>query len=88
MPAGYLAVFGLEGVGQGRDTLFGTTPRYEDISWNGLEFNEADFERITAVDDEAWKQELASHAELFEKLRHGLPAQLREHCRRLMESLG
>ncbi len=78
----------IEGVGQGRDTLFGTTPRYEDISWNGLEFNEADFERITAVDDEAWKQELASHAELFEKLRHGLPAQLREHCRRLMESLG
>src|SRR5690606_35628950 len=78
----------IEGVAQGQDTLFGTTPRYEDITWTGLDLDKAAFERVTAVNAQAWEKELASHAELFEKLQQGLPAQLRDHCQRLMSRLG
>jgi len=78
----------IEGAAQGQETLFGTTPRYEDITWNGLEMDKADFDRVTAVNRDAWKKELASHAELFDKLQQGLPVQLREHCNQLMARLG
>jgi phosphoenolpyruvate carboxykinase (GTP) len=78
----------IEGVAQGRDTLFGTVPRYEDISWNGLDLDEEDFQRVTSIDEEAWKKELASHVELFDKLHQGLPARLRDHCGRLIAQLG
>lgn len=78
----------IEGDAEGRDTLFGTVPRYEDISWNGLDLGKEDFERVTSIDERAWKKELASHAELFEKLHRGLPAQLRDHCGRLTAQLG
>src|SRR5690606_21681798 len=30
----------IEGVAQGRETLFGTVPRYEDLSWDGLDLDE------------------------------------------------
>jgi phosphoenolpyruvate carboxykinase (GTP) len=78
----------IEGSAEGRDTLFGTVPRYEDMSWSGLDLGKEDFQRVTAVDEDAWKKELASHVELFDKLHRGLPAQLRDHCGRLMAQLG
>lgn len=78
----------IEGAAQGQDTLFGTTPRYEDLTWDGLAFTKDEFDRITAIDAEAWRKELASHAELFHKLRHGLPPSLGDHRARLAAQLG
>ncbi|MFM7284707.1 MAG: phosphoenolpyruvate carboxykinase (GTP) [Betaproteobacteria bacterium] len=66
----------IEGRAQGAEHVFGTTPRYEDIDWTGLAFSADQFSRITAIDGKSWQEEFALHAELFEKLRHGLPAAL------------
>ena len=66
----------IEGRGEGRDNLFGTTPRYADLNWNGLDFSPAQFEQVAGVDPAAWRAELALHTELFRTLAHHLPPEL------------
>ncbi|RKP49473.1 phosphoenolpyruvate carboxykinase (GTP) [Trinickia fusca] len=66
----------IEGHTEGVDHAFGMSPRYEDIDWNGLDFTREQFEQVISVDDAAWRQELALHAELFDTLRHRLPEAL------------
>ena len=60
----------------GTETVFGITPRYEDIAWQGVDFSRSDFDTITSIDRAAWQKEIALHTELFAKLRHHLPAEL------------
>ena len=66
----------IEGKAQGQENLFGVSPRYEDITWDGLQFDADQFGRITAIDPQAWRKELDLHAELFDKLKHALPQEL------------
>ncbi|WP_432258734.1 phosphoenolpyruvate carboxykinase (GTP) [Cupriavidus sp. TMH.W2] len=66
----------VEGKGQGAEHVFGTTPRYEDLNWNGVDFSPAQFTQVTSIDRDAWQQELALHDELFTKLQHRLPQAL------------
>jgi phosphoenolpyruvate carboxykinase (GTP) len=68
----------LEGTGKGVEHLFGTTPRYEDLNWTGLEFSPADYAKITSIDRTAWQQEFKLHDELFEKLADHLPRELNQ----------
>jgi phosphoenolpyruvate carboxykinase (GTP) len=60
----------------GVENIFGTTPTYEDISWEGADFTRADFETITSMDAAEWKKEVALHTELFTRLEHHLPKAL------------
>jgi phosphoenolpyruvate carboxykinase (GTP) len=66
----------IEGKAGGAEHVFGTSPRYEDLSWNGLDFSREDFAKITAIDKAQWLEEFKLHAALFESLAHGLPHQL------------
>ncbi|MGY8526450.1 phosphoenolpyruvate carboxykinase (GTP) [Paracidovorax citrulli] len=68
----------VEGRGEGTEHVFGTTPRYEDLSWEGLEFTPEQFQQVTSIDRAAWEQELALHEELFTQLKHHLPQELTE----------
>ncbi len=77
----------LEGEGKGVENLFGVTPRYGDLSWDGLNFDQDSFERITRIDHVAWKQELALHEELFKKLAQRMPRSLVEVKKRLQQQL-
>ncbi len=65
-----------EGRGSGRETPLGIIPRYEDFDWSGLAYERARFEEITAVDEEAWAEELQSHDEFFARLGARLPVAL------------
>ncbi|MGI9025583.1 MAG: phosphoenolpyruvate carboxykinase (GTP) [Burkholderiaceae bacterium] len=60
----------------GVENVFGTTPRYEDISWQGADFSREDFDTITSIDRASWQKEIALHSELFAKLKHHLPEAL------------
>ena len=71
----------------GQEHVFGTTPRYDDLTWDGADFTRADFDLITSIDHAAWKQEIALHDELFDRLRHHLPAELGVVKDRLNERL-
>lgn len=68
----------VEGRGQGTEHVFGTSPRYEDLRWEGLDFSPEQFQKVTSIDRAAWEQELALHEELFTQLKHHLPQALSE----------
>ncbi|NML60633.1 phosphoenolpyruvate carboxykinase (GTP) [Massilia sp. RP-1-19] len=66
----------IEGKAGGVENIFGTTPRYEDLNWNGIDFTREQFEQITSIDKDAWKEELKLHEELFHRLEQNVPQEL------------
>jgi phosphoenolpyruvate carboxykinase (GTP) len=66
----------IDGATSGQENIFGISPKFEDITWDGLNFTAEQFETITSIDKDAWKAELELHTELFNKLKHRLPAAL------------
>ncbi|HWI83556.1 phosphoenolpyruvate carboxykinase (GTP) [Ramlibacter sp.] len=66
----------IEGKGQGREHVFGVSPAYQDLNWDGLDFTPEQFDTVTSIDRAAWQQELQLHTELFRQLHHHLPAEL------------
>ena len=72
----------------GAETPLGIMPAYENLSWSGLEkFGAARFAELTRVETAAWKEELASHDELFGRLGARLPAALEARRSRMHERL-
>ena len=72
-----------------RQTALGWIPRFEDIDWSGNEtISKEAFEKLAAVDTDAWRQELRLHAEWFEKLKSRMPKQLTLKRELLEMSLG
>ena len=67
----------VEDKAEGVENIFGTTPKFNDLSWDGLEFTQQQFDTITSIDKSAWLDELKLHAELFEKLDYHLPTELK-----------
>jgi phosphoenolpyruvate carboxykinase (GTP) len=65
-----------QGQGGGVEHMFGTTPTYGDLNWTGIEFTTEQFDRITSIDKNAWREELKLHSELFDKLAYRLPQEL------------
>ncbi|MBC3808949.1 phosphoenolpyruvate carboxykinase (GTP) [Undibacterium seohonense] len=66
----------IDGSTSGAENIFGISPKYEDLTWDGLNFTAEQFETITSIDKDAWKAELDLHTELFDKLKYRLPAAL------------
>jgi phosphoenolpyruvate carboxykinase (GTP) len=66
----------IEGRAGGVEHLFGISPRYEDITWDGLNFTREQFHTVMSIDRAAWQQELKLHGELFDQLASRLPEQL------------
>jgi phosphoenolpyruvate carboxykinase (GTP) len=66
----------VEGRAQGSEHVFGVSPRYEDLQWNGLDFSPAQYDSVIGIDKAAWQQELKLHAELFQQLAFHLPTDL------------
>jgi phosphoenolpyruvate carboxykinase (GTP) len=67
----------VDGEAGGEQTLFGISPRYDDITWSGLDFTRAQYQTVMTVDHAAWQQELQLHDALMDQLSTRLPAQLR-----------
>lgn len=77
----------VEGRAQGSEHVFGVSPRYEDLQWNGLDFSPAQYDSVIGIDKAAWQQELKLHAELFQQLAFHLPADLTATKARIEERL-
>ncbi len=78
----------IAGQGGGVDTALGTSPRFGDLNWDGLPFTQEQFDTISAIERQAWLDELALHGELFDRLAHHLPAELAATRDRLARRLG
>ena len=66
----------VEGSAGGDENVFGVSPRYDDISWAGLDFSREQYQSVISIDRAAWRTELGLHGELFQQLSARLPAQL------------
>ena len=77
----------IEGQGKGTEHVFGVSPTYADINWSGLDFSQAQFDTVTAIDKAAWQQELGLHAELFQQLAYHLPQALVDTKARIEQRL-
>ncbi|HSE68034.1 MAG TPA: phosphoenolpyruvate carboxykinase domain-containing protein, partial [Gemmatimonadales bacterium] len=56
------------------ESPLGWMPRYEDLDWKGLDdFGPETFRDLMSVPREAWKTEIMSHQELFERLYDRIP---------------
>lgn len=73
----------IEGQAGGSDTFFGTSPRYDDLDWRGLDFTHAHYASVISVDHAAWRHELTLHGELMQQLGSRMPQPLRELKARL-----
>jgi len=78
----------IQGTTGGSENAFGTTPRYDDLNWKGLNFSAAQFDQVTSIDPAAWRAELQLHGELFEQLAYHLPAEMSATKSRIEERLG
>jgi phosphoenolpyruvate carboxykinase (GTP) len=67
-----------QGEAAGTPTPLGIMPRFEDLNWTGIEakLTPAQYAELARIDRAAWKDELASHDELFAKLGTHLPEAL------------
>ena len=78
----------IEGKAQdGTQHVLGTSPKYTDLRWEGLDFSEADFEKVISIKPDEVRAEFKHHDELFERLGERLPATLRETRKALEERL-
>jgi phosphoenolpyruvate carboxykinase (GTP) len=66
----------VEGTAGGDESFFGTSPRYGDLTWTGLDFTQAQYQSVISVDRAAWATEISLHGELFQQLSSRLPAKL------------
>ncbi len=72
----------IEGKAGGHEHVYGVSPSYEDLHWDGLDISREMFARMTSTDPVEWKTEFEQHGELFDRLRDRLPAQLESQRRR------
>ena len=66
----------LEGKAQGQEHAVGTSPRYQDMQWDGLQFSAEQFDSVSSMNKADWAQELKLHDEHFANLAYHLPAEL------------
>ena len=59
-----------------RETDIGWIPGYADIDWTGSDVRPEEFAALTHLDEAAWAQEIALHAEWFERIGARLPRPL------------
>ena len=67
----------IEGKAPGQENIFGITPKYSEMNWQGLDFTTQQFETVTSVNQADWLKEMELHNALFEQLAHHLPQELR-----------
>jgi phosphoenolpyruvate carboxykinase (GTP) len=76
-----------EGRADGQDHAFGISPRYEDLSWQGLDFSREQFGAVIGMNPVDWQQELTLHDQLFQQLAYHLPAELKTTQARIADKL-
>jgi phosphoenolpyruvate carboxykinase (GTP) len=69
------------------DTLYGQVPKYEDINWNGLAYDQGKFDELMAIDNERSKREVEDQTSLFEKIGDHLPEEMKQIQQEMLSQL-
>jgi phosphoenolpyruvate carboxykinase (GTP) len=76
-----------KGAGQADETPIGYVPKAASLNSDGLGISKSDLDRLVTVDREAWKANLKSQGEYFDKFGDHLPAGIKEEHKALAERL-
>ncbi len=76
-----------EGRADAQESVAGLVPTYDNLNWQGTNFSREEFDTVTKQDRDQWVKEVASHAELFNKLGDHVPASLQTRRAQLAEKL-
>jgi phosphoenolpyruvate carboxykinase (GTP) len=60
----------------GEEHAIGTSPRYDDLRWDGLDFTREQYASVIGIDRAAWRDEMGLHAQWFAQLAPRLPPAL------------
>jgi phosphoenolpyruvate carboxykinase (GTP) len=59
------------------ESIYGNVPKYDDINWNGLAYDQATFEELMAVDTANSIREVEGQSEMFDKIGDQLPEEMK-----------
>ncbi|MBT5483500.1 MAG: phosphoenolpyruvate carboxykinase (GTP) [Gammaproteobacteria bacterium] len=59
------------------ESIYGNVPKYDDINWNGLAYDQATFEELMAVDTANSIREVEDQSEMFDKIGDQLPEEMK-----------
>tara|TARA_R110000824_G_scaffold7892_6_gene35908 strand:+ start:19347 stop:21167 length:1821 start_codon:yes stop_codon:yes gene_type:complete len=71
----------------GNETVFGKVPKYEDINWNGLVYDEATFDSLMAIDTQNSIREFEDQANLFNEIGDSLPVEMENQRQAMLDLL-
>tara|TARA_R110002110_G_scaffold95455_1_gene246607 strand:- start:170524 stop:172356 length:1833 start_codon:yes stop_codon:yes gene_type:complete len=71
----------------GDETVFGTVPRYEDINWKGLVYDEATFDTLMSIDTQNSIREFEDQANMFKEIGDSLPEEMENQRQQMLDLL-
>jgi phosphoenolpyruvate carboxykinase (GTP) len=77
----------VEGRVEADESILGAVPRFNDLCWNGLAYDQSTFSTLMAVDAENSLREFEDQNNLFQKFGSHLPAQLEVVRKTMLESV-
>ncbi len=69
------------------DSALGSMPRYQDLNWQGLDYDAARFDEVMDVDPVAWRAEVEAQKQLFEQFGDRLPREMERQRQALLARL-
>ena len=69
------------------ESIYGNVPKYDDINWNGLAYDQATFEELMAVDTANSIREVEGQSEMFDKIGDQLPEEMKKIQQAMLEQL-
>lgn len=77
----------VKGTTQGQETIFGTVPNYDDINWQGMDYDKEAFARLMAIDKSNSKREFEDQAKLFSEIGSALPAEMEKQRQSMLAAV-
>jgi phosphoenolpyruvate carboxykinase (GTP) len=69
------------------DTVYGFVPKFDDINWDGLAYDQDTFDELMAIDPERSKKEVQDQSTLFDKIGEQLPDEMKAIQKEMLEHL-
>ena len=70
-----------------KETVFGMVPRFGDMNWNGLVYDEATFDTLMSIDPENSIREFEDQANLFNEIGDSLPPEMENQRQAMLDLL-
>jgi len=69
------------------EIVYGDIPKYEDINWNGLAYDQDTFDELMATDPAISILEVEDQTALFDKIGDHLPEEMKKIQKEMLEQL-